>query len=230
MTRGNYDQAMQLIEQTPISEKNRERYEIDKARIFSLRGDLDGAVSIVEPLVNSADDMVSREAILVLATIYQEHNQGVLSKQLLEKHLNSFLAEDAWTRLRRRFISRLVEAYLMTGESDKALEWARTFVEACEADGDEISGATAIRQMANVLKEEGEVVPALSLYQTSRELFEKHRRVRDIAVTERLMANAYHQSGDRESAERYLLSAFAAFKSMGDRRNISITRQQISEL
>jgi tetratricopeptide (TPR) repeat protein len=230
LARGNYDQAMQLIEQTPISEERRDWFEIDKARILSLRGDFGGAFSILEPLVNSSDVMVAREAILVLATVYQDHNHGELSKQLLEKHLTSFLADDAWTKTRRRFLSRLVEAYSMTGESGKALEWARTFVELCEADGDEISGATAIRQMANVLREQGLIVQALSLYHTSRDLFEKHRRVRDTALTERLMARAYNESGDQESARRYLQSAFAAFKSMGDRRNISITRQQMGEL
>jgi tetratricopeptide (TPR) repeat protein len=230
MTRGNYDQAMQLIEQTPLSEKNRERYEIDKARILSLRGDFDRAVSIVKPLVNSSEFMVAREAILVLATIYQDHNQGVLSKQLLEKQLNNFLADDAGTRLRRRFLARLVEAYLMTGEAEKASEWARKFIEACEADGDEISGAIAIRQMANVLREQKLFSEAISLYHTSRDLFRKRGRMRDIAMTEQLLSKAYNEFGDLESGRRYLQSAFEAFKRMGDRRNISITRQQLGEL
>jgi tetratricopeptide (TPR) repeat protein len=230
MTRGNYDQVMQLIEQTPLSEKNRDRYEIDKARILSLRGDFDRAVSIVKPLVNSSDYMVTREAILVLATIYQDHNQGELSKRLLETHLNNFLADDAWTRIRRRFLARLVEAYLMTGEAEKASEWARKFIEVCEADGDEISGAIAIRQMANVLTEQKLFSEAISLYHTSRDLFQKRGRMRDVAMTERLLSRAYNEFGDLESGKRYLQGAFEAFKRMGDRLNISITRQQLGEL
>ena len=54
--------------------------------------------------------------------------------------------------------------------------------------------------------------------------------MRDTALTEQLLSKAYKEFGDRESAARYLQSAFAAFKSMGDRLNISITKRQIGEL
>jgi tetratricopeptide (TPR) repeat protein len=229
MNRGNYEQAMFLIEQTPLSEQNRDWYAIHKARILSLWGDFDAAVALVLPLVDSPTDGIAREAILVLATIYHDHNRADLLKGLLEENRERFMRV-ASPRVRRRFLYRLVEAYSMAGDGPRALEWARKVYEVCEAENDEISGAVSLRQMANVLHEQKNHDFALSICQTSHELLSKHRRLRDLAITKVLMASIYKELSDYDSALNCLQDSLDIFTDIGDRRNLSMSKQRLKEL
>ena len=192
-------------------------------------GDFETAVSIISPLVHSPVENIAREAVLVLATIYNDHNKGDLSKDLLEKHHNRFL-KNVHSLIRRRFLSRLVEAHSLMGNLDQAWSWASKILEACEAEGEEISGAVSLRQMAAVLQTQNNLDTALSLCQHSYSLLTQHKRIREAAITELLMASIYKESGDHGSALQHLLNSLQAFTKMGDRKNSTICRQRIKEL
>ena len=118
---------------------------------MSLWGDFEAAVNIISPLINSPNENIARESVLVLSTIYNDHNKGEYSKELLEKYHERFFT-NVRSRTRRRFLSRLVEAYSLVGDLEQAFKWAKKILDACEAVDEEISGAISLRQMATILK------------------------------------------------------------------------------
>jgi len=229
MNRGQYEQVMFLIEQTPKSVENEDWYAIHKARILSLWGDFDGAVSTISPLVDSGVEGIAREAVLVLATIFNDHNRPDEARKLLEARREHVL-RNAPPLAYRRFLYRLVETYSLLGDLDQALSWASKIAQTCEAEGDEISGAISLRQMATVLLHQKKLDMALSLAQISHSMLIKHQRLRDAAITQVLTASIHRALMNWESASRCLEDSLQAFLTMGDRKNSTICRQQIRDL
>ena len=229
MNRGQYEQVMFLIEQTPLSPEKEDWYTIDKARIMSLWGDFEAAVDLILPLISSPNENITRESVIVLSTIYNEHGKGRHSKELLEKYHERFFT-NVRSHTRRRFLSRLVEAYSLIGELEQAFKWAKKILDFCEAVDEEISGAISLRQMATILKAQKNFDTALSLCELSYGLLKKHSRLRDAAITELVMASIYKELDNHENALHCLQNSLHAFISMGDRRNSTLARKQMKEL
>jgi tetratricopeptide (TPR) repeat protein len=229
MSRGLYEQLMFLIEETPATDQDADWFSIHKARIFSLWGEFDAAVELIEPLVDLDNERIAREAILVLATIYNDHGKGELARKLLEAHHDRFMKSNS-TRIQRRFLSRLVESFSLLGELDKALAWASKISQACEAEGDEIGGAISLRQMAGVSKAQKKPEIALSLCELSHNLLQRHGRTREAAITEMLLASTYADLGQNESAARCLRNSLETFTKIGDRKNSTICKQQLAQV
>lgn len=229
MSRGLYEQVMFLIEETPASDEEAYWFSIHKGRIFSLWGEFDAAVDLIQPLVDLQDERIAREAILVLATTYNDHGRGDLARTLLEGQHDCFMKNSS-PRIQRRFLSRLVEAYSLLGELDTALSWASKISQACEAEGDEIGGAISLRQMAAVSKAQKKPEIALSLCELSHNLLSKHGRTREAAITEMLLASTYADLGQSESAAKCLRNSLETFTKMGDRKNSTICKQHLGQL
>lgn len=228
MNRGQYQHLMLLIEQTVIPEEYKDWFAIDRARILSLWGQYEAAVESVGPLVDAQDPDVSREAILVLATVYGDRSEHEASLDLLETHQELF-GEATGRRTNRRFLHRLIEAYCATGRGEQALLWASKLVEACEAAGDQIGGAIAMRHMARIFKERRELDTALSLCMSSHTFLLDHGRRRDAALTMLLMAEVHHDSGGSASALQCLADASDTFLKIGDLKNGATARRLASE-
>jgi tetratricopeptide (TPR) repeat protein len=229
MNRGQYEQVMFLIEQTPKSSDNEDWYAMDKARILSLWGDFNGAVTTINSLVDSEDERIAREAVLVLATIYNEHNKPNDARKLLEVQHERVL-KNAHPRAHRRFLFRLVETHSLLGNLEQALAWASKITQACETEGDEISGALSLRQMATVLLHQKKLDMALSLSQISHNILIKHKRLRDAAISQLLTASIYKDLGNWEYSSKCLAECLKIFIAMGDRKNSTICRQQIETM
>lgn len=229
MNRGLYEQVMFLIDETPVSVAEADWFSIHKARILSLWGEFAAAFDLVQPLVDSEDDRIAREATLVLATAFNDQGRGDLARTLLEQQHDRFM-KGGLPLIKRRFLSRLVEAYSLMGELDQALSWASKISQACEAEGDEIGGAISLRQMAAVSKAQRKPQIALSLCELSRDLLSKHGRTREAAITEMLLAATYADLGQKESAAECLRHSLDTFMKIGDRKNSTICKQELTQL
>ena len=237
MNRGQYEQVMFLLDNTPTTPETELWWTIDRARIRGLWGEFEAAVEILRPLTGSADLAVASESVLVLATLYLEAKDGAAALAVLERYHDRFTrtivdptATRNVTRARRRFLSRLIEAHLMLGDSQRAYDWAKNMIEVCQVEGDEFGGALSLRQMAGVLVERGEHTTAIQLYRASVDLLRKKEREREIGITQRLLGTAYLAVGDFPSSQHYLEDAMRIFTAMGDRPNSSICRLEMRKL
>ncbi len=106
INRGCYEQFMILLERTtPANKEDELWFAINEARIFSLWGEVDLAIKRIKPITKSEIERLAKEAILVLALIYCEHNFPEKAIDLLEESKHYFLG--ARNRLTiQRFISR----------------------------------------------------------------------------------------------------------------------------
>jgi tetratricopeptide (TPR) repeat protein len=229
MNRGQYEQAMFLIEHTPLPPEDEDWYAIHKARILSLWGDVDAALKYLTPLITSPDPGVAREAILVLAMVYNDHGEGRRAKGLLESHPQLFL-KNASSRIRRRFISRLIETHTNLGDYEKASEWAGKLLEISEAENDEISAAVTLRQIAAIMRNQKKTDTGLTLAQSSYNLFLKNGRLREGSVTQILIAAVYQDMKKITAATETLHSALQFFVKMGDRKYMTLCKQRLREL
>lgn len=229
MNRGQYEQVMFLIERTPKTPETEDWYSIHKSRILSLWGDFDEAFSTISSLIDSHDASISREAILVLATIYNDHGKPEQAKELLESHRDRVLKK-AHPLAYRRFLYRLVETYSLLGDLGQALSWASKIVQNCEADGDEVSGAISLRQMANVLFSQRKLEMALSLAKSSHKILINKNRLRESAITQMVIATILQEMGDLKGAANTYLESLDAFIDMGDRKNSTLCRQKIASI
>ena len=220
INKGHYEQLMFLLEHThPDNDRDIEWFTINKARIFSIWGDSEHAIKILQPIIHSSEDtQICRESILVLSQIYCEKNEPETAISLLEDNSPLFF-KNINNRTILRFLSRLVMAYRQVNELEKSLEWASRICNICQEKGDEIGGGKALRSMAIILKDKGEFETALNLCQNCCELFKKHSLLRELAISKQLLAELFYKLDDFKNAQQTILSAQQAFLKIGDRKN-----------
>lgn len=230
INRGYYDQVMLLLENTiPAIPEDGDWFDITKGRILSLWGSKDEAITLVYPLIESANERIAREAVLVLTAVYNEHDMAKEAITLLESNWHRFF-ESTSLRIKIRFLSRLVQAHLLMGNSQCALKWASDICKACEAGDEKIGGAIALRQMAVSLQFQKKLDIALSLCKISYELLKEHKRIREAALSQMQIASIHEDLEDYESAMTCFRDALQAFAAMGDRKNSMICRERTSNL
>jgi len=227
MNQGQYERLMFLLEHTILpTEEDEIWFRINEARIFSLWGDTDYAIRLLQPLVQASSTRFAREAVLVLALVYCEHDNPAEAIALLESYKHYFL-ESASPRSVQRFLSRLVWAHRLIGELDRSLEWAKQICDVCEQQGDEIGGAIALRNMAAIFQAQGALQPALAFCQRSFELSTEHNRLRDGALSEMALGTIYEELENYSSALNCFGGALSKFIRMGDRKNAGDCRKRL---
>lgn len=226
--RGELDQVMLLLDRTtPSTDEEKEFFDIDRARILSLWDSLDEAIGLVAPLAESASARVAREAVLVLATILLERKQPEEAMRLLDENWARFSGPTP-NVVKTRFLSRLIEASLALGMTDKALEWASKISRGCEERDDRLGGAIALRHMARALQSMGQSDAAVSLAQISCQMLSEQGRVRETALSKRQLAAILMDQGDTDAASALYREALVAFTSIGDRNNIQLCRSHLA--
>ena len=120
------------------------------------------------------------------------------------------------SRVKLRFLSRVVEAHLSLGDYAKALGWARHLTEVSEAAGDKIGGAIGLRQMAESLLSQRKFVAALELSRISLDLFREVGRVRESARSQLQVGRILNVMGDAELARASAEQALEVFTSIGE--------------
>jgi hypothetical protein len=230
MNRGQYGQVLQLLDGTvPQTALDGDFYTIQRARLVGLRGDVEGAVRMVTPLLDASDERTRREAVLVLTTIYQEGGMSQQALDLLDQHWRRF-AGGSQSRQNKRFLSRVLQAQVDLQRFDRAVELARRLSEWCEADGDRITGAIALRQMAVALHAMKQTTGALQFIEFSCALLEGSPRVREVALNNQQLGVIRATAGDVEGATEALERALEAFVALGEPARVSSIREQIQNL
>lgn len=229
---GQYEQLMFILENTsPTDQRDRHWFTINKARIHSLWNDPDHAVRLISPITKSKDRSLSREAVLVLALIYCEHDRAREAVQLLETNGSLFAFHgDARNRPRRRYLTRLTRAYRLVGEYEKSVAHAQNVLKMCDLDKDTIGGGKVLLEWVELLREQNNVETARSLCERGIELLSSHAQSRDLAAFH-MMAGAICQNlGQRNEALRHTSIALDIFTTLTDRKNIVYCRNQMDEL
>ncbi len=91
MNRGQYDQVLQLIERTvPADPVDSSFFVIQKARMLSIRGQVESAKEMIRPLLDLENARTSREAVLVMATIVALRRVLAAQRQI-GRHKRPFL-------------------------------------------------------------------------------------------------------------------------------------------
>ena len=229
INQGQYEQLMFLIEETvPPTEEDRLWFTINEARIFSLWGDKDYALQLLRPLIDHKDSRFAREATLVQASVYCEHEEPQKAIELLETSSELFRGRVSQL-LQRRFLMRMVWAYRLIGDLDKAFQWAARIAKSAEESNDMIGGAVALRNMAAVFQAQGLLQPALGLCEQSYELFTVSHRLRDAAVTQVMLGELQEESGNHLAAITSYEEAFQTLK-LYDRKNSNLAWQKLVTL
>jgi tetratricopeptide (TPR) repeat protein len=230
MNRGHYERILQLVQETsPPDSSDADFFKIHVARLRSLKGDVAGATAILTPLLSTKRTRTAREAVLVLSTILNEHGAAPDAWRLLETN-RSYFTGAVSSRIKLRFLSRVVQAFIEMRDYDKALDWARHLTEVSEAAGDKISGALGLRQMAESFLSQRKFDTALELTKISLDLFQSEGRAREAAKTEFQIAKILIARGDQERGRMLLDKTLEAFTSIGDRVGISHCRQELRSL
>lgn len=230
MNRGHLDQVMYLLDHTPREDATTVAwFDITRARILSTWGAVDDAVALVEPLTEVADQVMAREAMLTLMLIYVEHDMKTEASRSIDTYWPKFQGPVS-PRTKRRFLSRVVQVHQLQGDSKHALEYSARICRACEAEGDEIGGGIALRQMATAVRLQGDLEGALTFAVASVDLLDTHGRDREAAYSRVLLGGIYAEMGDREEAEKCYVRALEVFEVAGDRKNRLLCRQRIRDL
>jgi tetratricopeptide (TPR) repeat protein len=225
MNRGHYEQVLQLVQETsPPDAVDAAFFKIHAARLRSVRGDIEAAKQLLLPLLEAENPQTLREAVLVLSTVLSEHGDGREAWSLLDRHRDKFFGAVS-SRIKLRFLSRVVQAHLAFGDYEKALEWARNLTEVSEAAGDKIGGAIGLRQMAESLLSQRKFTAALELSKISFDLFQDVGRVRESATSQLQTARIFCLMGNAELGRVASEQALEVFTSIGDRIGMSQSRQ-----
>lgn len=228
MHRGQYDQLLFLLEQTPPQDVAGEAWRaIDRARILGLRGEIDAAVAVLEPLVASRDDRLVVEATLVLAAIYNGQARSKEALDLLGLQSRRFARLQSG-RASMRLFSRVAEAYLLAGDAPKAFDLATRISGLSDTQDDRVSGGIALRHMATACLAQGHAERALGFAMQSRELLGE--RVREAALSDIQIALVREALGNRDGALSLLEDAHAALVGASDRVSATSCRRHISRI
>jgi tetratricopeptide (TPR) repeat protein len=231
INQGQYEQLMFLIEHTdPPTEEDKLWFTINEARIFSFWGDQEFAVQLLQPLIENENPRFAREAVLVLASVYCEHDNAHKAIELLNDRSELFWGSDVSQLLKRRLLMRMVWAHRLTGDYDQALEWAKKVSEIAEVNRDKLSLAIALRDMAAVFQALAQLEVALVLFERSQELFDESHRMREAALTQVMLGELLEEMDSYEIALDNYEAAFQDLLRMGDRKNANRAWQKFAIL
>lgn len=228
--RGHHDQVMLLLNSTiPATQEDENFFTIYRARILSVWGSADRAVELVSPITGSENPRVAREAILVLAGIYNHQSRPEHAIEILEKYWHRF-SGPVPSGVKIHFIQILVQAYLLKGNSEDALRWASQICEMCDAAGDKLAGAIALRQMAIALRAQGNPESGLPLCRLSVEMLEDLGRGNEAAISRMIMGSLCRDLEDDAGALECFEEALKVFVASGARKDSTFCRGEIQEL
>ena len=203
------------------------RLDLDRARILSAWGDSSEAVSIVSPLTENALTIsLVREAILILATVHADAGDLVRARSVLEQYQRHF-REGCPPRTTRRYLARFADILAREGDLSRAFGTVQQLVELCEAEQDEIGGARALRQLADILFRQKNYDLAANVASHSLNLA---KNAREAALTRVLLGQIEQARNNATHARAHLTEALNAFTRMRDRRNASTSRTLLTSL
>jgi ATP/maltotriose-dependent transcriptional regulator MalT len=230
---GYFEELMFIIDNSTeiFSDREREQLQtrllLDRARILSAWGESAEAVSILSPLTEEAMTIaLVREAVLILATVHADAGDLSRAQKVLEDHQRHF-REDCPAKTKRRYLARFADILAREGDLPRAFRTVKQLVELCEAERDNVGGARALRQLADVLFQQKNNDLAASVAAHSLAL---GMNLREKALTRVLLGRIEKARNDPGRAREHLQEALESFTRMRDRRNASASRSLLGSL
>ena len=220
---------MSLLTHThPKTERDENWFTINEARIYSLWGEVNQAINIIQPVTNLSDETLAREAVLVLALIYCDNNRAKEAISLLTEKGGLFSNISRQSRLMHRYLSRFVTAYSQLGKHQESLKLGMQLLNIYNDGGDQIGGGKALLNVAESFRVQGELETALGFCLQASELLKDQKR--ELARCYLLLGSIYGDLGKNTDALTNTNQAWQLFMAMTDRPNRLVCEEQLRDL